>query len=70
MVNIDGHLYLKCVLIEKTVPGSSGVFNTDGSIIDLLRSATGVLVALVSIAMGLDFLPVTGVLYISEIPGN
>lgn len=71
MVNIDEHLYLKCVLIEKTwLPGSSGVFNTDGSITDLLRSATGVLVALFSIATGLGFLAVTGVLNISEIPGN
>lgn len=65
-----GIYIFKYVLIEKTLPGSSGVFNTDGSITDLLRSAIGVLVVLVSIAMGLGFLPVTGVLYISEIPGN
>lgn len=62
-------LEYKCVPSEKTLPGSSGVFNTDGSAADLLRSPTGVL-ALFSVLTALCFLSLTGVLYISEIPGN
>lgn len=60
---------VKSVLIEKTLPGSSGVFNIDGSMTALLISPTGVL-GLFSLMTDLCFFSIAGVLYISEIPGN
>lgn len=58
----------KCIfifsLLKNTLPGSSGVFSTDGSTTDVPRTTTGVFMT------DLLFLSFTGVLYISEIPEN
>lgn len=49
-----------------TLPGSSGVFKTDGSTTDVARTPTGVSVA--ELMTDFLFLSFAGVLYISEMP--